>query len=91
MWVVKSKKIKWAVQIARMERSTYGVLLGKSEGKSVSYKQRYNNPCTGQDRPWGFQELEAPIFQDNRYMKKVSLSALLTGCLYPPGNISGTL
>jgi hypothetical protein len=37
-------------------------------------------PCTGLDR---FQEVEAPRFQDNWHMKVVSLSALLTGRLYP--------
>ena len=35
------------------------------------------------DRPWGFQEVEAPRFQDNRHMKVVSLSALRTGRLWP--------
>ena len=35
-------------------------------------------------------EWSAPIFQDNRRMKVVRLSALRTGCLYPPGNIPGT-
>jgi hypothetical protein len=35
------------------------------------------------DRPWGFQEFEAPIFLDNRHMKVVRFSALLTGRLYP--------
>ena len=35
------------------------------------------------DRPWGFQEVEAPIFQDNRQMKVVRLSALCIGHLYP--------
>ena len=34
-------------------------------------------------RPWGFQEVEAPRFQDNRYLKVVRLSALRTGRLYP--------
>jgi len=34
-----------------------------------------------------FQEVEAPRFQDNRYMKVVRLSGLRTGRLYPPGNI----
>jgi hypothetical protein len=34
-------------------------------------------------RPLGFQEVEAPEFLDNRHMKVVSLSALLTGRLYP--------
>ena len=34
------------------------------------------------DRPWGFQEIEAFRFQDNRHMKVVRLSALRTGRLY---------
>ena len=48
-------------------------LYGK--GKSIPY--------TGLGRPWGFQEVEAPRFQDNRHMKVVRLSALRTGRLYP--------
>jgi len=39
-------------------------------------------PMTGLDRPWGFQEVEAPRFQDNQRMKVVR-SALRTGRLYP--------
>jgi hypothetical protein len=35
------------------------------------------------DRPWAFQEVEAPRFQDNRHIKVVRLSALRTGHLYP--------
>jgi len=42
------------------------------------------NPMTGLDRPWGFQEVETPSFQDCRHMKVVTLSALRTGRLYPP-------
>ena len=38
---------------------------------------------TGLDRHRGFQEAEAPRFQDNRHMKVVRLSALRTGRLYP--------
>jgi hypothetical protein len=34
------------------------------------------------DRPWEFQEAEAPRFQDVRHMKVVRLSNLHTGCLY---------
>jgi hypothetical protein len=49
-----------------------------------------SNPTTGLDRPWGFQEVEAPRFQDIRHMNMVTLSALRTGRLYPAGNISGT-
>jgi len=45
--------------------------------------KRLNNPITGLDSPWGFQEVEAPRFQDNRHMKVVRLSALRTGRLYP--------
>ena len=41
-------------------------------------------PCTGLDRPWGFQEVQAPIFQDNRHIEMVRLSALRTSCLIPP-------
>jgi len=41
--------------------------------------------------PKGFQDVEALRFRDNRHMKAVTLSALGTGCLYPPGNTRGTL
>jgi hypothetical protein len=33
---------------------------------------------------WGFQEVVAPRFLDNRHMKVVRLSVLRTGRLYPP-------
>jgi hypothetical protein len=36
----------------------------------------------------GFQEVEAPRCPDNRHMKMVRLSALRTGRLYPPQEIS---
>ena len=52
-------------------------------------KCKVNNPITGLDRPWRFQEVEAPRFQDSRHMKAVRLSALRTGCFYTPGNIPG--
>ena len=57
--------------------------------KLFVYK-RWSNHITGQNRPWGFQEVEVPRFQDNRHMKVVRLSALRTDRLYPPGNIPGT-
>ena len=47
-----------------------------------SIKRKVKNPITGLDRPWGFQEVEAPRFQDNRHIKVVRLSALLSGRLY---------
>jgi hypothetical protein len=37
----------------------------------------------GLDRSWGFQEVQAPRFQDNWYLKVVRLSALRTSRLYP--------
>ena len=42
-----------------------------------------NNPITGLDRPWGFQEVEDHRFQDNGHMKVVRLSALNTGRFTP--------
>ena len=39
--------------------------------------------CTGLDRPWGFQEVQDPRFQDSLHMKMARLSVLRTGCLYP--------
>jgi len=50
-------------------------------------RKRESNPITGLDRPMGFQEGEAPRFQDTRRMKVVRLSALRTGRLYPPKEI----
>ena len=44
---------------------------------------KWTNPFTGLDRPWGFQQVEAPRFQDNRHLKVVRLSAQRTGRLYP--------
>ena len=59
--------------------------------ESLNYfKKRQRNPITGLERPRGFQQVEAPRFQDNRHMKAVRLSALSTEGLYPPGNIPGT-
>jgi len=53
----------------------------KHVGVLMLYKIK--DPITGLDRPLGFQEVEAPRFQDNRHIKVVRLSFLRTGCLYP--------
>ena len=45
--------------------------------------KRQSNPITGLERPWVFQDFEAPRFQDNRHRKMVRLFALGTGRLYP--------
>ena len=47
------------------------------------YIGQWSNLITGLERPRGFQEVEAPGFQDSRHMKVVRLSALRTGRLYP--------
>jgi len=38
---------------------------------------------TGLVRPWGFQEAEAPIFQDSRHVKVVRLSAVVLAAFTP--------
>jgi len=50
----------------------------------VKVKQSHYRPGQALSVPRG-----VPRFQDNRHMKVVSLSALRTGRLYPPGNIPG--
>jgi len=45
----------------------------------VKVKQSHYRP----GRPWGFQEVEAPRFQNNRHIKVVRLTALRTSRLYP--------
>jgi hypothetical protein len=54
------------------------------------WKEFRNKGKATPDRPWAFQQVEAPRFQDNRPIKVVGLSALRTGRFYPPGNIPGT-
>jgi hypothetical protein len=48
-----------------------------------------SHPITGLDRPIGFQEVEAPRFQDNRHMKVLRLSALRTDRRCRPWIIPG--
>jgi len=53
-------------------------------------KVKVDNPCTGPDRPWGFQEFEVPRLHDNCHKRVVRLSAPRACRLYLPGNIPGT-
>jgi len=48
-----------------------------------TFNKMESNSITSLDRPWGFQEVEAPRFQDNRHRKLVRLSALRNGHLFP--------
>jgi hypothetical protein len=56
-------------------QTAFGDKWGSIQQKIIKVKQSLY-------RPWGFQEVEAPRFQDNRHMKVAGLSALRTGCLY---------
>jgi hypothetical protein len=49
-----------------------------SEESSSPRRIVKSNPITGLDRLWGFQEVEAPSFQDSWQIKVVRLSALHT-------------
>jgi hypothetical protein len=51
--------------------------------KKSFVSSRWQVSLTGLVRPWGFQDVKAPRFQDSRHLKVVRLSALLTGRLYP--------
>ena len=63
-----------------------------TEHSQKKRKKKWNNiKNKSLDRSWGFQEVEAPRFQDNRHMKVFRLSALSTGRLYPQGNIPGII
>jgi len=82
----------WSVRCRTLRRGCECVS-GKKDVIRLTLFSIHNlvsNPITAMDRPWGFQEVEAPRFQDNRHMKVVGLSALHTGHLYPTGNIPGT-
>ena len=72
--------------ISRIKLSFWVKNLVSSCGmKNVASKSSRVNKKVKQslDRPWGFQEVEAPIFEDNRHMRMVRLSALGNGRLYP--------
>jgi len=47
--------------------------LDYTEYATLSWKQPKSNPITVLDRPWAFQEVEAPRFQGSLQMKVVDL------------------
>jgi hypothetical protein len=59
-----------------------GIMLNWAKGLYHLYVVKVKQGSTGLDRPLGFQEDEAPRFQDTQHMKVVGLSALHTGHLY---------
>ena len=46
--------------------------------------KRRNHPCTGMDRPLGFQKAGAHRFQDNWHMEDGKALSPNIGRLYPP-------
>ena len=56
--------------------------MGNGKGEAI--------PLQHLDGLWRLQKVEAPRFQDSRHMMVLRLSALLTGQLYPSGNVPGT-
>jgi len=56
--------------------------MNPAPGRTEIYIEQGRKP-KDMDRPWGFQEVEAPRFQDNQHLKAVRLSALRTDRLYP--------
>ena len=58
----------------------------KSKNTTFGTRRKFeikNNPCTSLERPWGFQEVEVPRFQESRHIDVIWLSALGKGRLYP--------
>jgi len=55
-------------------------------------KESYSNLCTGLERHWGFQKVEAPRFLGNRQKDGKVVSPTHRSHLAPPppGNIPGT-
>ena len=82
------------LEVSGTVRPIYGSLgVKRLNTHPAQFNVKYCRPVKvkqSHDRPWGFQEVEVPRFQDRRHMKVVSLSVLRTGRLYSAGNILGT-
>ena len=63
------------LQTAKLYTAVLILHEGKGKGK--------NQFMRGLDMLWGFQEVEAPRFQDNLHTKEVRLSTLRIGRFYP--------
>ena len=71
----------WSILCGQFTRYSSGVWSLSLQYHNIKVKVKQSHYRPG--RPWGFQEVEAPRFQDNRHMKVVRLSTPRTGCLYP--------
>ena len=72
------------LEILNISTSAYVVQNECLKMSLIRVRYRESNHITGLDRHCGFQEVEAPRFQDIRHMMLVGLSALRTGRLYTP-------
>jgi len=70
------------ITVTRTQSVSSYVTLAMFESGTLWRIVYVNNPITGLGRPWVFQEVETPTFQDNRRMEVIRLSALRTGRLY---------
>jgi hypothetical protein len=74
---------RWPTMVVQVLMSIHcWAILSFGSNSAVNISRKIYS-ITGLDRPRGFQESEAPIFQDNWHMKVIRLSALRTGRLYP--------
>jgi hypothetical protein len=55
-----------------------------------TWQAKVKQSLYGLERPWGFQDVDAPRYHDNRHMKVERLSALSISRLFTPGNAPGT-
>jgi hypothetical protein len=77
-------KVCCAVKPCRWQTSLCHISTGFTDSTAWNFTfiTARNPPLMLSVQHWGFQEVEAPRFQDNRHMKVVRLSALRTGRLH---------
>jgi len=68
----------WKRELRQWQENRKGVCPWVAQSVRTEGK-RWRNPFECLERPWGFQEVVAPRFQDNRHMNVVRLLALRTG------------
>ena len=67
----------------------FGLISQSERQQYLHYYGKVNQLRTGLDSSFGFQDIQAPIFQENELMKVVRLSDLRSSRLYPRINIPG--
>ena len=81
---LKINSIPLSFNVHQKHGYVWGQIGNSNETLGISYTSSNKKKVKQSHyRPRGFQEVEAPRFQDSRHMKVVRLSALRTGCFYP--------